>query len=98
MPQILDANGRPHKLCLVPSFENYISKLNPKLDDLWQIPLNKFPKDQMNPWFKAERLGHNTLEKFMGQLSDKNNLSEHYTNYCICVTGATNLTRCGFST
>ena len=33
----------------------------------------------------------------MGRLSDKNNLSEQYMNQCICVTGATNLTRCGFS-
>ena len=92
MPQILDANGRPHHLCPVRSFENYFNKLNPKLDDLWQIPLNNFSKDQTKPWYKAERLGHNTLEKFMGRLSDRNNLSEDYTNHCIRVTGATNLT------
>ena len=92
MPQILDVNEGPHHLCPVRSFENYFNKLNPKLDDLWQIPLNNLPKDETKPWYKAERLGHNTLEKFVGRLSDRNNLSEHYTNHCIRMTGATNLT------
>ena len=97
MPQILDSNGQPHKLCPVRSFENYINNLNPTIPNLWQQPMNKFPKDLTKPWYRAEALGHNTLEIFLGRLSDRNNLSEHYTNHCICVTGATNLTRANFS-
>ena len=97
MSQILDADVRPHKLCPVRSFENYISHLNPKIDSMWQIPLNKIPMDPNEPWYKVEQLGHNTHEKFMGRLSDENKLSDHYTNHCIRVTGATNLMRSGFS-
>ena len=36
MPQILDIIGRPHKLCLVRAFENYVGRLNPKCNNLWQ--------------------------------------------------------------
>ena len=36
MPQILDENGLPHKMCPVRSFENYINLLNEKCPGLWQ--------------------------------------------------------------
>ena len=35
MTQVLDANGRPHKLCPVRNFENYVNHLNPKAKWLW---------------------------------------------------------------
>ena len=45
MPQLLDTNGRPHKLCPVRLFENYLAHLNPKINKLWQCPLNKKQND-----------------------------------------------------
>lgn len=94
MPQMLDVNGRSHRLCPVRSYENYIGHLHPEIDALWQQPLQRKPKNEEdNIWFKKENLGHNPLDSFMGKLSDKVGLSMHYTNHCIRVTGATNLSR-----
>ena len=33
------------------------------------------------------QLGHNQIEKFMGRISQICDLSDHYTNHCIRVTG-----------
>ena len=41
MPQVLDIDGKPHRLCPVCSFENYLGHLDPKIDSLWQCPLKK---------------------------------------------------------
>lgn len=94
MPQMLDTNGRPHKYCPIRSYEIYIGHLHPEIDALWQQPLKKKPADpDQIIWYKKERLGHNPLDSFMGKLSKKVGLSQHYTNHCIRVTGATNLYR-----
>ena len=97
MPQILDNTGAPHKMCPVRSFENYITKLNPKNTSLWQQPLRQFPKDVDSPWYKNEVVGHNPIDKFFSKLSKDTDLSRHYTNHCIQVTGTTNLTRGNFT-
>lgn len=95
MPQILDPNngGRPHKLCPVRSFENYIAALNPKINSLWQQPIKHMPPAATKVWYKAIPVGHNPLHNFMSKLAEKANLSQHYTNHCIRVTGASNLMR-----
>lgn len=95
MPQLLDMNGHPHRLCPVRSFENLLSHLNPKIDSLWQQPMKKVNTQTQNIWFKAIPLGHNPLDTFMGKLSETCNLSQHYTNHCIRVTGITNLLHTG---
>ena len=41
MPQVLTPSGQPHKLCPVCSYENYINKLNPECNSLWQQPLKR---------------------------------------------------------
>ena len=87
MPQILGPDGRPHKMCPIRSFENYITRLN----ENWQHPLKRFPKDPTATWYKASSLGHNPLEKFLDHLSTACQLSDHYTNHRIRVTGITNL-------
>ena len=79
MPQMLDTNGRPHKMCPVHSFENYVSHLNPKIQKLWQRPLNKIPK-QGNVWYAVAVLGHNPIKTFMANLSTICELSDYYTN------------------
>lgn len=93
MPQLLDTDGRPHRLCPVRCFENYIFHLNPKIDNLWQQPGKGYPNAET--WFRAIPLGHNPLDTFMGKLSDRCELSDHYNNHCIRVTGVSNLMRSG---
>ena len=98
MPEMKDPDtGYPHNLCPVPSFQNYISKLNPKLISLWQQPLKHQPNDISAPWYKAEPVGHNPIDKFFCKFSKDCKLSKHYMNHCIRVTGTTNLSRSNFS-
>ena len=51
MPQIIGADGRPHKLCPVRSYENYINHLNNKCNMLWQHPLKRFPEDPASCYY-----------------------------------------------
>ena len=98
MPQILDPlTGLPHKMCPIRSYELYISKSNPDLNSLWQQPLKKFPLDITAPWYSPKPVGHNPIEKFFTKLSNDCQLSQHYTNHCIRVSGTTNLTRSNFT-
>lgn len=46
MPQMKDVDGHPHRLCPVRSFENYLSHLSPKINNLWQQPAKKYVLDQ----------------------------------------------------
>ena len=97
MPQMRNPDGTVAKLCPVRSFENYINALDKRVDFLWQRPKFKFPKNKEYPWYIIKQVGHNTHEKFMGDLCKKANLSKHYTNHCIRVSGVTNLTRANFT-
>lgn len=94
MPQIIDPyTGHPHKLCPVRSFENYIACLNPKTNHLWQQPQKFRPPLSKTIWYKSQPVGHNPLDTFMSHLAKECNLSQHYTNHCIRVTGTSNLMR-----
>ena len=98
MPSVLDeSTGLPHKMCPVRSFENYTGTLNEQCDFLWQTPnLQAYIKG--GPChYKKMRVGENKLASFMTDLSHEANLSRVYTNHCIRVTGATNLSRAHFS-
>ena len=97
MPQLKNPDGSIAKLCPVRSFENYINALDKSVEFMWQRAKNKFPKDKKMPWYIAKQIGHNTHEKFMGELCKKADLSQHYTNHCIRVSGVTNLTRANFT-
>ena len=92
MPQIsYPATEYPHRLCPVRSFENYLEKLSPDSNMLWQQPIKNY--QNKNIWYLNQHYGHNTLEKFMRRISEQLNLSKIYTNHCIQVTGVTNLNR-----
>ena len=53
---------------------------------LWQQPRKKVKiKDLI--WYSSWPLGHNPLDTFLSEVCD---LSQHYTNHCIRVTGITN--------
>ena len=97
MPSIVTADGQPHKNCPLVSFKLYIEHLNEKSNSLWQTP-NPAAFLKGNPvWFKNSRVGECTLATFMSSLSTLVGLSYKYTNHCVRVTGATNLTRANFS-
>ena len=94
MPQVLGPDGLPHKMCPVRSYENYVNSLNQKLNSLWQTAMKNFSTDPANPVnYKCVPLRHNTLDKFLSCLSKKCNLTDYYTNHCICVTGITTFKR-----
>lgn len=95
MPQLLDNNGYPHKMCPVRSFENYIAHLNPKCKRLWPRPKSREPNSVV--WFKNRPVGHGPIDSFMSDLSALCNLSQRYTNHCIRVTGVTTLRRGHFN-
>lgn len=90
MPQLLAADGHPHKLCPVRSFENYIFHLHPESNRLWQLPKKWIPPNKVI-WYCKRAMGHSPIDSFMSDLSQLCNLSQRYTNHCIRVTGATRL-------
>ena len=96
MPQLLNAEGRPHKMCPVRSFENYIEDLNPNIDCLWQWPLQKV-NPNTNVWYATRLRSHNPIEKFMCTFFKYCELGDYYTNHCIRITGVTNLTISNFT-
>ena len=97
MPQMLNAEGLPHKMCPVRSFENYLHKLNKNIPSLWQQPLKEIPQDPTAPWYIRQVMGHNPIDQFFSKLSYNVGLSKHYTNHCIRVTGTTYLTKRNFT-
>ena len=97
IPQVLNADGTPHKLCPVRSYENYINLLNEKLDNLWQKVNTRNVRKGVMPYFNAVPVGKNPHSTFMSDLSELLNLSKRYTNHSIRVTGTTNLTRAHYT-
>ena len=86
--------NRDDKMCPVRSYRKYMEHLNPENKFLWQKPLEN---KKGNVWYGLQYYGKNTLGKFMGEVSLHCNLSRHYTNHSIRVTGITVLTRMKFS-
>jgi hypothetical protein len=81
-------------LCPVFSYKRYLSKLHPDIDALWQRPLDAFV-DESEIWYCKQRVGTNTLAKFMGELSGMADLSKHYTNHSIRATSITTMDEAG---
>ena len=97
MPQILDVDGTPHRLCPVRSFENYVNMLNDKCQFLWQkVNLNHW-KREVKPYFDNMRVGKNIHASFLSHLCEDVGLQNRYTNHSIRVTGTTNLTRAHYT-
>ena len=97
MPSIKNCDGSIHPLCPVRSFENYFTHLNLQTNWLWQKPLKCFPNDITKPWYEKRKVGRNIHDSFMGTMSTLCNLSKHYTNHCVRVTGVTNLRKSNFT-
>ncbi|VDI47077.1 Hypothetical predicted protein, partial [Mytilus galloprovincialis] len=74
--------------CPVASFENYISKLCPDLEALWQRPKASFDVGE-STWYCKSPLGNNTLAGMMSEISHIALLSMAYTNHSIRATSIT---------
>lgn len=81
--------------CPVKCFEKYLSKLSPKIDALWQRPLEAFEQTS-DIWYFGAPLGKNTLSRMMSTISRQAGLSKIYTNHCLRATSITKLDRNGF--
>ena len=94
MPKMIDpSTGKPHLMCPVHSYTNYTGNLNELNNYLWQA-VNDAAYEKGTPnWFKNQPLGENRIATFMSDLSKKAGLSRVYTNHCIRVTRATNLSQ-----
>ena len=81
----------------VRAFQNYLDKLNPACEWLWQRPkrIDKVTPDS-KPWYDNIPLGKNQLGAMMKTLSAKANLSKTYTNHCFRATCITLLDQKGF--
>ena len=78
----------------VPAFECYLGKTHPDCKALFQTP-NKATTKNMNfasaqHWYRNEP-PKNTISKMMERISIKAELSERYTNHCICASTVTSL-------
>ena len=80
------------EFCHVLSYEQYVSKLNPSCEKLWQRPKDEFYDDDQI-WYNNVPVGEKTLGSFMLVLSKKCDLSQTYTNHSIRATGATILAK-----
>ena len=77
-------------------FKLYLSKLNPKRNDLWQKP-KAFIIDPVNqPWYENQVVGRDPLNSTMKDLSKHAHLSRIYTNHCIRAWTVTQLDTQGF--
>ena len=79
----------------VAGFEFYLGKIHPDCKALFQTP-NKATNKNMNfasaqHWSRNEPLEKNTKSKMMERISIKAELSEWYTNHCICASTVTSL-------
>ena len=74
----------------VAAFECYLGKTQPDCKALFQTP-NKAITTNMNfasaqHWYTNETLGKTTTSKMMERICIKAELSERYTNHCICAS------------
>ena len=86
--------------CPVKNFMFYMTKLDPRCNNLWQQVKDTTQLMNLNDtdiWYKQRKVGPNPLSTFMSRISDEAKLSKIYTNHSIRVTGTTLLGRCNFS-
>ena len=74
--------------CPVSLLQKYIKKLNPKNEYMWQRPVLSFRESDC-VWYVNQKIGINTVAKFMQQISHYAKLSKAYTNHCVRATSIT---------
>lgn len=83
------------EMCPVRCFKQYINKLHPDCNDLWQRPRDSFLSSD-NTWYCKTPLWKNTLCQIISNISQIASLSKRYTNHCIRATSICALDRAGF--
>ena len=73
-------------LCPIQIWKLYTSKLNPKINSLWQNPRSGKIFYDDKEWYEAHVVGKDAMERFMKFLPDDLNLSIPYTNHSIRTT------------
>jgi hypothetical protein len=74
-----------HSKCPVKLFENYLAKLCPKNDFLWQLPLTTTTRET---WYHR-KAGETTIKNYMKKISQLCATSQIYTNHCVRATSCT---------
>ena len=78
------------------TFILYLSKLNPKRNELWQRPKAAITDPINKPWYENQVVGRDPLNISMKLLSERAKLSRIYTNHCIRASVVTKLDQEGF--
>ena len=73
---------RGNVMCPVASFKKYLQKLHPRLDVLWQRPLDSYVESNQ-VWYCRAALGKNTLGTMMTEISKIGSLKAVYTNHSV---------------
>ena len=85
--------------CPILAYNKLLSKLNPKIDRLWQRPKQTSDKgfNETN-WFNAQPVGKNKLSAMMKNISKDLGLSKHYTNHTVRAAAINKLSDAGVET
>lgn len=79
--------------CPLGLVKKYLGLLNPGIDSLWQRPLIR-KNFESTPSYSMQKVGENTVNRFMKTLSQLLQLSKTYTNHSVRSTSITILGRC----
>ena len=77
-----------HPLCPVQSFKDYLARLHPSNDWLWQRPVDSF-EDASTYWYTNQVLGKNTLAGMMKAICKRAGLQKEFSNHSIRATSIT---------
>ncbi len=97
MEHVMFALPRDTKRCPITSFEYYLTKLNEDYEFLWQRPNLYCRYPEKDRWYDKQKVGENTMRKWMKELSTAACLSQEYTNHCVRKTCTTALAKSGFA-
>ena len=77
--------------CLVKTIKNYLSHLNPKLDCVFQRPLQtrSFQPGEDKVWYCNSPLRVNILDSMLKLMSSRAGIQCHLTNHCLRATSVT---------
>ena len=78
--------------CPVEVLKTYLSHLNPDLESLFQRPKDmtaKFNPDACKVWYDARKLGHNSLENMLRNMTTRAEITPYFTNHSLKATTVT---------
>lgn len=69
-------------MCPVKTYDLYVSRLDPRLNRLWQVPRDTVTwEDQL--WYSCQPVGKTKCQDLMPTLYINAGLSKRYTNHCV---------------